>query len=62
MSKEVKFHVPECSDTSENPPKDKVPKIYIAIAGASGSGKSSFIKKVTEQENIPVGGNLQSSM
>ena len=55
-TKEVKFELPQ--DAEAKPPKE-ASKIFIAVAGAPGSGKSSFIKKVTEKD-VSVGDDLSS--
>ena len=39
----------------------KSPKNLIAVVGVTGSGKSSFIKRVTGRDDIAVGETLFSS-
>jgi predicted GTPase len=39
-----------------------VPEVTVAIMGVTGAGKSSFIRKVTANEEVQVGDSLRSSM
>jgi predicted GTPase len=36
-------------------------EVVVAVMGVTGAGKSSFIRRVTENEEVHVGGGLQSS-
>lgn len=36
-------------------------EIVVAVVGVTGSGKSSFIKRVTGNESIEIGHDLRSS-
>lgn len=36
-------------------------EVLIAVVGVTGSGKSSFIKRVTGNEEIEIGDDLDSS-
>lgn len=36
-------------------------EILVAVVGVTGSGKSSFIKRVTENTDIEIGDDLRSS-
>lgn len=38
-----------------------VPEVAVAIMGVTGAGKSSFIRKVTANEEVQVGDSLRSS-
>jgi hypothetical protein len=38
-----------------------VPEVVVAVMGVTGAGKSSFIRRVTEDEEVHVGRGLQSS-
>ncbi|KDQ53040.1 hypothetical protein JAAARDRAFT_197826 [Jaapia argillacea MUCL 33604] len=51
-------------EKEEKPPAGPVvsggPEIKIAVMGATGTGKSSFIKSITQDEGIIIGHSLQS--
>jgi len=57
----LRFAEPEKPTTSGDPriPQGD-PMIDVAIFGAAGSGKSSFIRKMTRQEDISIEGQFRS--
>ena len=57
----------QAADTPPSPEKQRprrrssTPEVVVAVMGVTGAGKSSFIRRVTENEEVLIGTGLRSS-
>ena len=57
----------QVAETSPPPERQKpkrrrgIPEVVVAVMGVTGAGKSSFIRRVTGNDNVLIGSGLQSS-